>query len=217
MYVPTHFEEHDVAAMREVIRARPFGTWVTIATGGLEVNHLPFLLHTERGEHGTLAGHVARANPVWRAIAEARPSVVVFNGANGYVTPSWYPSKQETGKAVPTWNYLVVHAHGVARAIDDREWLRTHVNELTDAHESHRTARWRTSDAPAPYIEALLGAIVGIEIPIERLEGKRKLSQNRSAHDLRGVIDGLIQTGEGEPEMVRMLFDELRAKQSSDP
>jgi len=156
------------------------------------VNHIPFLLRAD----GTLAGHVARANDVWRRFAEKPESIVVFQGPSGYVTPSWYPAKREHGKVVPTWNYAVVHAHGTPRAIDDKAWLRAFVTELTDANESREKAPWRVTDAPEEYVQAMLGAIVGIEIPVRALVGKWKVSQNRSEADRAGVAEGLAGRGD---------------------
>ena len=192
MYLPKHFEENDSAVLRELIGAHPLGTWVTTGDGGeLVANHVPFLLDAERGDHGTLVAHVARANPVWKSLARGTESIVVFQGAHVYVSPSWYPSKQEHGKVVPTWNYAVVHVHGRPRAIEDRDWLLRLVTRLTQTHEAANAVPWQVSDAPADYIEQMLKAIVGIEIPITRIEGKWKVSQNRSQADQRGVIAGL--------------------------
>ncbi len=193
MYIPEQFEERELAVLHGLIDAHPLGTWVTAAAGALEVNHIPFLLDPHRGEFGTLLGHVARANKVWTS-ASATESVVVFQGPESYITPSWYPTKHDHGKAVPTWNYVVVHAHGVPRVIEDREWLRQHVGDLTHRHEAGREAPWHVSDAPSEFIDALLGGIVGIEIPIARVVGKWKVSQNRALRDQDGVIAGLSDT-----------------------
>lgn len=195
MYVPAHFDEPALPVLHALVASHPLGAWITHARGALLVNHLPFLLDGTRGPHGTLVGHVARANPVWKAFSTEVESVVVFQGPEAYITPSWYPTKGETGKTVPTWNYAVVHAHGMPRAIEDREWLRAHVTALTDAHEADEAVPWRVTDAPADFIEALLGAIVGIEIPIASLVGKWKASQNRSAPDRLGVVSGLTARG----------------------
>ena len=202
MYVPKHFEETDLAVLHGLVRSRPFATWVVWANGELVVNHLPLLVDPDRGRLGTLVGHVARANSVWQAITDRTPSIAVFQGPQKYITPSWYPSKQVTGKVVPTWNYAVVHAHGSPRVIHDKEWLLAHVTKLSDRHEEHRAMPWKVTDAPRDYIEALLNAIVGIEIPLDALHGKWKLSQNRSAPDLLGTIHGL--SGEGDPESDEM-------------
>ena len=187
MYLPSHFEERDPAVLNELIRAHPLGAWVTTVDGALVVNHIPFLLRAD----GTLVGHVARANDVWSRFAQTPESVVVFQGPQGYITPSWYPAKREHGKVVPTWNYAVVHAHGTPRAIEDQDWLLALVTELTNANESREQKPWRVTDAPAEYVQAMLGAIVGIEIPLRTLTGKWKVSQNRSAEDRAGVAAGL--------------------------
>jgi len=196
MYLPKHFEESDPQVLHALIRAHPLGTWVTVHEGGLLANHLPFLLDAARGEHGTLVGHVARANPVWRSFSESVPSLVVFQGVDSYVTPSWYPGKREHGKVVPTWNYAVVHAHGLPRAIDDKAWLLDLVTRLTDAQEAGMAAPWKVSDAPADFVDRQLEAIVGIEIPIARLAGKWKVSQNRLPADRLGVVAGLVARGD---------------------
>jgi transcriptional regulator len=188
MYQPKHFDVTDTAAMHALIEAHPFGAWATTLDGVLELNHIPFLLDRTRGPHGTLVGHVARANAVWQ---RAGASIVAFQGPQAYVSPNWYPSKHAHGKAVPTWNYAVVQAHGQPRAIEDKAALLQIVTRLTQTHEASQALPWAVSDAPADYIEAMLGAIVGIEIPIERLVGKWKVSQNRAAADAQGVVAGL--------------------------
>jgi len=196
MYIPKHFEERDPGVLHALVRSHPLGAWVTQAGGRLEVNHLPFLVDATRGEDGTLIGHVARANPVWRSLSAGAESVVIFQGPQTYITPSWYPSKAAHGKVVPTWNYAVVHAHGVARAIEDREWLLGLGTRLTDTHEAERGTPWKVTDAPADYVETMLKAIVGIEIPLSSLVGKWKVSQNRSAADRAGVVRGLEELGD---------------------
>ncbi|ACB32303.1 FMN-binding negative transcriptional regulator [Leptothrix cholodnii SP-6] len=189
MYLPAQFEERRPEVLHALLRAHPLATWVSQRDGELVVEHVPFLLDPARGEHGTLIGHVARANPVWRQLAA---SVLVFQGPQAYVSPAWYPSKQVHGKVVPTWNYAVVHAHGQPRAIEDPAALRQIVSRLTDTHEAGRAQPWQVADAPADYIDQMLAAIVGIEMPIERLVGKWKVSQNRSAADRAGVAAGLL-------------------------
>ena len=185
MYMPPHFAETDPAVLKALIRAHPLGTWVVPDGGTLIVNHIPFLLRDD----GVLVGHVARANDVWKKLGAE--SVVVFQGAEAYITPSWYASKREHGKVVPTWNYAVVHAHGIPRAIEDRDWLYALVTALTDSQESRRPEPWKVTDAPEEYVRAALGAIVGIEMPVTRLVGKWKASQNRSEADRAGVTAGL--------------------------
>jgi transcriptional regulator len=209
MYIPRHFEERDVAVLHALLRAHPLGTWVIESDGQLVVNHLPFLIDAARGSLGTLVGHVARANPVWRAVSTIE-SVVVFQGPQRYITPSWYPSKEQHGRVVPTWNYAVVHAHGTPRAIEDPAWLRAHVAQLTGVHEGGREIPWQVSDAPSDFIDALLDAIVGIEIPIARLVGKWKASQNRSVADRLGVVQGLVaEDDEASTRMANLVRERI--------
>ena len=196
MYIPRHFEETDVKVLRSLIRAHPLGTWVTPGEGRLTVNHIPFLIHEDRGPLGTLVGHVARANSAWTDYSKSSPSVVIFQGPEAYITPSWYPSKREHGKVVPTWNYAVVHAHGLPRVIESKDWLLNHVTELTRMQESKEAKPWKVTDAPADYIEAMIATIVGIEIPIDALEGKWKAGQNRTPADQAGAIEGLRKRGD---------------------
>lgn len=194
MYVPKLFEMADLAMLHRTMRAHPLGALVTMTTGGLEANHIPLLLDSDAGPFGTLRGHVARANPVWHRCAGTQ-ALVIFQGADAFISPSWYPSKADGGRAVPTWNYVVVHAHGTVRVVEDRAWLRAHVEALTREHESGRPAPWSVADAPAEYIDRLLASIVGIEIVIARLEGKWKVSQNRSTQDRLGVMAALQREG----------------------
>ena len=196
MYVPQHFAETDIAVLHALIGAHPLGTWVSAAESGLAANHVPFLIDPSRGERGTLIAHVARANPIWRTFSTSVPSLVVFQGAQTYITPSWYASKRAHGKTVPTWNYVVVHAHGVPHAIEDRDWLRTHLEALVAVHEASQAVPWKIDDAPADFIDGLLRMIVGIEIPIARLVGKWKVSQNRPEPDKVGVVAGLSSRGD---------------------
>jgi len=196
MYVPQHFAETDSAVLHALIRAHPLGTWVTAGEDGLVANHVPFLFDPSRGERGTLIAHVARANPIWRTFSTSVPSLVVFQGAETYITPSWYPSKHAHGKAVPTWNYIVVHAHGVPRAMDDRVWLRSHLEMLVSVHEAPQAVPWKIADAPPDFIDGLLRVIVGIEIPVAQLVGKWKVSQNRPEPDKLGVVAGLTARGD---------------------
>ncbi len=198
MYTPKPNEETRVEVMHELIRAHPLGTWTLLGPDDLLTQHVPFLLDADRGPFGTLVGHVARANPVWRSPPTEVRSVVSFQGPQAYVTPSWYPSKREHGKTVPTWNYAVVHARGVPAFTHDRDWLLAHVSNLTDTHEAGEAAPWAVADAPDDYVDGMLRAIVGVEIPIERLLGKWKTSQNRSNADKAGVVRGLSERGDAE-------------------
>jgi transcriptional regulator len=187
MYLPKHFEQADPAALQGLMAAHPLATLVTTGADGVTADHLPLEYHAA---DGVLRGHVARANPLWQHAA-GQPVLAVFSGPQAYVTPSWYPSKAATHKVVPTWNYTVVHAHGVLQAVDDAPWLRELVSGLTRHHESPRAAPWSVDDAPADYVQQMLRAIVGIQIQVTRLIGKWKISQNRSETDRLGVADGL--------------------------
>ena len=196
MYLPSHFEERDPERLRRFIREHPFGTLVTLTGTGLDANHIPFLLLPDtNGAAATLRGHIARANPLWRDLAPDSPTLVIFHGPDSYISPSWYASKRETGKVVPTWNYAVVHAHGTPRVVDDVGWLRSHVAALTQEHEGPRETPWAIGDAPADFVDTLLGGIIGIEISVTRLTGKWKVSQNRSGADRAGVVEGLEREG----------------------
>jgi transcriptional regulator len=206
MYIPKHHEATDTAALHGLIKSYPLGLWVTTSGGELLANHVPFLLQPERAPYGTLVGHVARANPVWQQFATTQRSIVSFQGADAYITPSWYPSKHATGKAVPTWNYAVVHAHGMPRAIEDQDWLRAHVTQLTTVNEAGQALPWHVSDAPADYIDRMLTMIVGIEIPIDALVGKWKVSQNRPEADRVGVVAGLSERARAQdPTMATLV------------
>jgi transcriptional regulator len=205
MYIPKHFEERDVTVLHAIIRSHPLGAWVTQAEGALVVNHIPFLVDSTQGPYGTLIGHVARANPIWKCFSKEIGSVVIFQGPQGYITPSWYPTKHAHGKAVPTWNYAVVHANGVPHAIEDKDWLLKHVTELSDLHESERAVPWSVSDAPPDYIDTMLKAIVGIEIPISAVVGKWKTSQNRPLPDKLGTIAGLYARADANSQELAAL------------
>jgi transcriptional regulator len=194
-YLPAHFEERDLPTLQALIDAHPLATWATTQDGELVVHHVPFRLDRTRGEFGTLVGHVARANPVWRS---PQPSLLVFGGPQAYVSPGWYPSKQVHGKVVPTWNYAVVHARGRPVIREDAASVLRIVSALTDTHEATQAHPWQVGDAPAEFVDQMLRAIVGIEIPIEQLVGKWKVSQNRSAEDRAGVASGLRGAPDGE-------------------
>ena len=190
MYLPAHFEQTDRAALHALMREHPLAALVTCGPEGLTADPVPLELDPADGENGTLLGHVARANPLWR-VAAGTSVLAIFNGPQAYVSPSWYASKAATHKVVPTWNYTVVHAHGVLEAVDDAPGLRALVGRLTDRHEAPRAAPWAVQDAPPDYVQQMLRAIVGIRIPIARLVGKWKVSQNRSGDDRLGVATGL--------------------------
>ncbi|WP_295959111.1 FMN-binding negative transcriptional regulator [Rhodoferax sp.] len=191
MYVSKHHQLTDCEAIFSLVESHPLGAWVCHAHEGLVANHIPFFLDRTRGPHGTLMGHVARANTVWRQLGSGTPSVVMFQGTQSYISPGWYPGKAEHGQVVPTWNYVVAHAHGTARVMEDRDWLLGMLHRLTDSQEARQTSPWRVGDAPVDYIERMVRGIVGIEIPIDRLEGKLKASQDEDLQDRRGTVAGL--------------------------
>jgi len=194
MYVPSQFAEPRDEELHRIVREHPLGTLVTHGAAGLDANHVPFLLDPAQGERGVLLAHVARANPVWREAADGDAVMVVFRGVDGYVSPNWYPGKQETHRRVPTWNYEVVHAHGTIHLHDDERFLRGLLARLTREHEAALPRPWRMGDAPADYLAEQLAHIVGIEVRLSRLEGKRKLSHHE-ARDREGAIRGLAGSG----------------------
>ncbi len=197
MYQVDAFREERIEVMHALMREHRLATLVTVSNGVPEANHLPMLIEREPGPYGTLRGHVARTNPLWRQAA-GQQVLAIFHGPQTYVTPSWYPSKHETGQVVPTWNYAVVHACGPLLIHDDRDWLHALVTRLTDQQEAAMPQRWRVDDAPAGYLERMLGAIVGIEILLTRLTGKWKVSQNRNQADRNGVAEGLALRGDAQ-------------------
>lgn len=208
MYLPSHFNEPRIDVMHALIRANPLGTLVAMTSGGLEANHVPFLVDASLGPNGLLRCHVAKANSIWRELPSNNEVLVVFQGPDAYISPSAYQAKQESGKVVPTWNYAVVHAYGTPRVITDRDWLLQLVQDLTHAHEVNRSEPWKVSDAPVDYIEKLLAAIVGIEIPISRLSGKWKVSQNRSTTDRNAVIADLKRQAAKAQEAMAFIIEQ---------
>jgi transcriptional regulator len=191
VYIPPHFEETRVDVLHDLVRNHPLATLVTLDQEGLNANHIPMELDLEPPPLGTLRGHVSRANPVWQNFSSDVGALLIFQGPEIYITPSWYQTKQESGKVVPTWNYAVVHAYGPLRIVEDPVWLKALVERLTNRNEAPRPEPWEVADAPDDYIEGQLRGIVGIEVPIARLLGKWKVSQNRPAHDQDGVVEGL--------------------------
>ena len=195
MYQPALYAESRVEELHRLIREHPFGMLVANTPSGLEANHIPFVLEAERGEQGVLLAHVARANPIWREMADAPQVLVVFRGVHGYISPNWYESKAQTHRHVPTWNYEIVHAHGTIHVRDDEKFVRGVVARLTRRHEADQPQPWKMSDAPADYLAEQLSHIVGIEIRLMRLEGKRKLNQHHQTPDREGAIRGLESAG----------------------
>ncbi|CAI2800192.1 MULTISPECIES: FMN-binding negative transcriptional regulator [Pseudomonas] len=196
MYTPRAFALDDLPELHQLIQHTRLAQLVTVGEQGLQASHLPLLLNPDEGANGTLYGHLARANPQWRDLQNGSEALVIFAGAEAYISPAFYPAKAEHGKVVPTWNYLAVHAYGKAEVFTDAERLLNVVSALTDRHEGNRSQPWKVSDAPADYIESMLNAIVGFALPIERLIGKRKLSQNRSPADIAGVREGLAASSD---------------------
>lgn len=207
MYQPPHFREDRIEVQHDLIRTHPLGLLITAGPSGLQANPLPFLIYPGVPERGTLRAHMARGNPQWRELAAVEECLIVFQGPQEYITPSWYPTKQETGKVVPTWNYVTVHAWGRPQAIEDAAWLRRQIEDLTNLKEGIRPAPWKVDDAPEQYLASQIKGIVGIEIPIARIEGKWKVSQNRPAVDRVGVAAGLRGGGE-QAEMIAALVAE---------
>lgn len=203
MYIPPHFAETRPEELARIIRAYPLGVLVTHDAEGLDANHLPFEFDPGAGSHGVLTAHVARANPVWRRCATGSPVMVVFRGAEGYISPNWYPSKHEAHRQVPTWNYEVVHAHGTLAVRDDERFVRGVVGRLTRRHEATEPRPWKMSDSAPDFINDMLRGIVGIEIAITSLAGKRKLGQNKEGRDRLGAAEAL-QTG-GNPELAQRM------------
>ncbi len=203
MYQPPHFREERLAVLHDLIEAHPLGLLVTADASGPVADPVPFLIDRARGPHGTLRGHLSRANPQARADRDGLGCLVVFQGAQAYITPSWYETKRETGKVVPTWNYAIVQARGTLRMRDDAAWLGQQIRDLTLRHEGARPEPWAVDDAPAPFVAAQVRGIVGIEIEIEAIDGKWKVSQNRPVPDRQGVAEGLA--GEPEGEAMRAL------------
>jgi transcriptional regulator len=196
MYVPAHFGEPRIEVLHDLIVHNPLGMLVTHGKSGLDANHIPFELNRGEGQFGVLHSHVARANPVWQDIANGDEVLVVFRVAHAYVSPSWYPSKHEFHKQVPTWNYLVAHAHGRATIRDEERYVRGVVARLTRTHEASQAAPWKMTDSSKEFIDMMLKAIVGIEIEITRLVGKSKLSQNKEVRDILGAGEALKSRGE---------------------
>lgn len=206
MYTPNAFAINDLNELHQQILGTRLAILVTHGEQGLQASHLPLLLNVNDGPHGTLYGHFARANPQWRELQNGAEALVIFAGADAYVSPEFYPSKAEHGKVVPTWNYVAVHAYGTAEVFSDADRLRDLVSALTDRHESGRASPWKVADAPADYIDGMLKAIVGFALPIQRLEGKRKLSQNRNAADIAGVREGLAASPDGHDQAIAHLM-----------
>ncbi|VVN14357.1 Protease synthase and sporulation protein PAI 2 [Pseudomonas fluorescens] len=198
MYNSKSHQEHDLQRLQQQMLETRLAVLITHGVQGLLASHIPVLIDTGEGEYGTVYGHLARANRQWQELQQGSDALLVFAGADAYVSPSFYPSKAATHKVVPTWNYLAVHAYGSAEVIEDGAALLDIVSHLTDRHEQGRDTPWQVGDAPSDYIEGMLRAIVGFRLPISRIQGARKLSQNRSAEDVAGVRDGLASSTDAQ-------------------
>ena len=218
MYLPAHFNESRPDVMRALMRSHPLSTLVTQCESGLVANHVPVQTLDEPAPLGCIRGHIARANPLWREYRDGTQALAIFQGPQVYVSPSFYPSKAQTGEVVPTWNYAVVHASGTLRFIQDTAWLRDFVSGLTAAHEQARATPWKIDDAPAPYIDKMLSLIVGFEFAITALSGKWKVSQNRTQADQRGVISSLQNAADANSQEIATLLAALNpAAEASTP
>jgi transcriptional regulator len=215
MYQPAHFREDRLEVHHELIRQNPLGMLVSAGAGGLVANPIPFLVDETEGALGTLRCHIARANPQWKDLGGLAECLVIFQGADHYITPSWYATKAESGKVVPTWNYATVHVWGAPRIIEDPAWLRAQVDALTRSQEDTRPEPWAVGDAPDSFVAAQLRGIVGIEIAIARIEGKWKVSQNRSPADQAGVRDGLASGGGKAGDMARLVAERMAIAEKS--
>jgi transcriptional regulator len=210
MYVPSSFQETRCRFLQDAIRQARLATLVTFGIDGLEASHVPVILDGCNETYGTIYGHLARENPQWRRATAEVPALAIFQGPGAYITPSWYATIRRTGKVVPTWNYVAVHAYGTIDFFDDPERLLAVVTDLTKLHESRRAEPWAVPDAPKEYIRSQLNGIIGFRLPIARLEGNWKLSQNHSAEDRSGVIDGLKrEDGEAETAIARLMTKKL--------
>jgi transcriptional regulator len=209
MYIPRHNEENRVSVMHALIISHPLGTLVTLGTSGLFASHIPMILEADGSEFGVLKGHISRANPQWRDLVPTVDALAIFTGHQHYITPTWYPGTKEHGKEVPTWNYVVVHAYGLLKVIQDEHWLLTNVEKLTNIHEAASPSPWKVSDAPQNFIKSQLKGIVGLELPVQRLEGKWKVSQNRTEQERKGVVDGLATLNTPESLAMKVLVEEV--------
>jgi transcriptional regulator len=211
MYLPADFNETRLPVLHALVSAHPLATLVAVTADGLVANHIPLLLDAS-GERAALRGHIARANPLWKQLADGSEVLAIFHGPEHYISPRWYPSKREHGQVVPTWNYAVVHARGALSWHHDESWLRGLLEALTSRHESRFAEPWHVADAPSEYLQKMLGAIVGFDIQLRELTGKWKASQNRSAADVQGVIAGLSALDDPPARAMRTLVEECRKR-----
>jgi transcriptional regulator len=209
MYIPRHNEEKRVSVMHSLMLSRPLGTLVTLGASGLFASHIPMILEDDGSQFGILKGHISRANTQWRDFVPTVDALAIFAGHQHYISPNWYPETKEHGQEVPTWNYVVVHAYGPLKVIRDDHWLLTNVEKLTNIHEAASPIPWKVSDAPEDFIQSQLKGIVGLELPIQRLEGKWKVSQNRTERERNGVVDGLAKLNTPESLAMKALVEEV--------
>ena len=207
MYIPRANQEDRIAVLHKLMEDQPFASLITMGSSGLFATHIPMMLE-QNGAKGQLRGHISRANPQWRDYTPSVEALAIFSGPQHYITPNWYPEKQESGKVVPTWNYVVVHAYGYLKIIEDGAWLVTHLASLTNIHEAASPVPWKIEDAPADYIASQVKGIVGLEMEVTRLEGKWKVSQNRSEQDRNGVAEGLAELNTTESLEMKALVEE---------
>lgn len=213
MYIPKQFAENDPTILQAAIKSLQFATIITLNDTSLSASHIPMLIDDTAGKLGTLEGHIARANPQGSSYTRTVPALAIFTGPNAYISPSWYATKKEHGKAVPTWNYIAVHASGPLEIVEDRNWLLDHVNRLTNRNEQRREQPWKVSDAPEQYIDNLIGSIVGLRMPIEKIEGSWKMIQHHVEGNREGVIKGLTESGTPKDLAVAQIMQELENKQ----
>jgi len=205
MYIQKHFEETRTEEMHGLIDAHPLATLIVTVDGELVVNHIPMLLERGDDQHGILRAHISKANPLFVHLQRSSDALAIFRGPQTYISPNWYPSKHIDGKQVPTWNYIVVQAYGTPRLIDDSSWLLAHLHEMTNKQEASQAQPWKVSDAPQEFIAKMMTAIVGIEMPIVKLEGKWKVSQNRTRADPLGVAAGLQNQSDAQSQAMANL------------
>jgi transcriptional regulator len=217
LYLPAHFNETRTAVLHALMRAHPLAALVTQSGSGLTANHIPVQTLGEPAPLGSIRGHIARANPLWREHRSESEALAIFQGPQVYISPSFYPSKAETGEVVPTWDYAVVHAGGTLRFIEDVDWLRSFVAGLTDTHEAPRPQPWKIGDAPGAYIDKMLKLIVGFEFSIVSLTGKWKVSQNRPQADKQGVIRNLQDAGDADSREIAAMLASLQARTKAPP
>lgn len=206
MYQEHNYKEERIEVMHDLICAHSLATLVTVENGELSANHIPFLLKPDLSEKGVLQGHISRGNLLWKNYNADISVLAIFQGPQHYISPSWYPSKTIHQKVVPTWNYAVVHAHGMMKIIEDKDWIYSHLCELTRKNETDRSEPWKVTDAPDDYIQKQIKGIIGIEIPISRLQGKWKMSQNKNVDDKEGVVNGLrMEEDENAQKMAALI------------